>query len=160
MITKPGSLFLNIVLVVGIVFLGSGVLFFTRDKKALFGGLNGWFAARPSFAEKISVLKTQTNSGGDVTVEVTPEGVSSAGVGFTVKFTTHAVDLDFDLLREAVLKTDSEILQALSWDGGRGGHHLVGALKFPPLKNETKSLRLIITNVATVKERVFEWSLK
>ena len=151
-------------LVVGIVFLFSGVIFFARGKRSLIGGFDGWLAAKsPSSSSSSSVknsgLETQTGSEGDVTVEVTPKGISSAGVYFDVKFTTHSVDLDFNLVeRSSLVSASGEKLKPLSWDGGQGGHHLSGTLKFPPFSRELKSMKLVLTNISSVKERIFEWS--
>ena len=147
-------------LVVGIVFLLSGLIFFARGKRALIGGLDGWLATKSSSSSgKNSVLKTQTGSEGDVTAEATPKGISSAGIDFDVKFTTHSVDLDFDLVeRSSLISASGEKLKPIYWYGGRGGHHLSGTLKFPPFSREVKSMKLVLADISAVKERVFEWN--
>jgi hypothetical protein len=157
---KPLPLPLKVLLVVGIVFLLSGVLFFARGKRSLIGGLDGWLADNPSSSSRKNlVLETQTGSEGDVTVEVTPKGITSAGIDFDVKFTTHSVDLDFNLVeRSSLVSASGEKLKPISWDGGQGGHHLSGRLKFPPFSRELKSMRLVLTDNLLVKERAFEWT--
>lgn len=157
---KPLPLPLAVLLVVGIVFLFSGVIFFARGKKPLIGGLDSWIAAKSSSSSvKNSVLETQTGSEGDVTVEVTPKGISLYGIDFDVKFTTHSVDLDFNLVEKFFLVSASgEKLKPTSWNGGQGGHHLSGELKFPPFSREIKSMKLVLTDISVVKERVFEWT--
>jgi len=154
------SLPLKVLLVVGIVFLGSGLLFFVRGKRALIGGLDGWLAAKSPYSSgKTSILETQTGSVGDVTIEATPKSFSLSGIDFDVKFTTHSVDLDFDLVEgSSLISASGEKLKPISWDGGRGGHHLSGSLKFPPFSREVKSMKLTLTDISAGPERNFEWT--
>ncbi|MBI4498056.1 MAG: hypothetical protein HY689_09180 [Chloroflexi bacterium] len=111
---------------------------------------------------------TQTSEGGQVTVEVTWKG-PNAGPAFTVVMDTHAVDLDgYDLRQLAVLRTDQGAqAQPTDWDAPKGGHHRSGTLTFPAtapdgsalLGPNTRSIELIIRNVAGVAERTFRWTL-
>jgi hypothetical protein len=48
----------------------------------------------------------------------------------------------------------------LKWAGPvAGGHHRQGTIQFAQLKQNTKTLTLLVKNVAGVPERVFEWEL-
>jgi len=112
-------------------------------------------------AEK-TTLQTLTNDEGGVTVEVTPINLEPGKPAqFEINFTTHQGDLNFDLLKQAVL-TDGKNKQysPATWDGGNGGHHLTGTLIFSALPAETKNIKLIIKDVYGVPERIFEWSLQ
>ena len=146
-----------IFLIITIFFLIAGILFFARGKKALFGNFDERLAPPASRAEEPKSLGAQVSNEAEVTIEVTPSGFSTAGIDFNITFTTHSVDLDFDLLQSSRLYSGSEELQPLSWSGGRGGHHLSGVLKFPPLKSQSGSFKLTIEDASLVKERVFEW---
>jgi hypothetical protein len=112
--------------------------------------------------------QTRTNEGGQVTVSVTWQG-SAADPRFTVVLDTHAVDLDgYDLRQLAVLRTeDGREVQPLTWDAPRGGHHREGTLVFPSttpegtplLSSSTRTIELIIRDIAEVPERSFRWTL-
>ena len=164
---KPMPLPLKVLLVVGIVFLLSGLIFFARGKKALFGGLDSYLVSQPSSlgltpdkkGGVTGAMKSQINDEKDVIVEIEPVGFSTAGVDFRVVFTTHSVELDFDLVeRVSLVSASGEKLKPISWDGGQGGHHLSGTLKFPPFTREVKSIKLVLADISAVKERVFEWN--
>jgi hypothetical protein len=43
-----------------------------------------------------------------------------------------------------------------SWDGGIGGHHFGGILKFPKF-DDSAGFELVIQDIAGVKERVLKW---
>lgn len=111
---------------------------------------------------------TRTNEGGQVTIRVTWQG-KSAGPVFAVALDTHAVDLDgYDLRHLAVLRTDKgQELQPASWNAPTGGHHRSGMLTFPAtladgtavIGTNTRSIELIIRNVAGIPERTFQWTL-
>lgn len=136
------------------------ILYLTRYQKPLFGNLDGYFAGKASILQSSPGLQKQSREEASVTVEATPVMFSSAGVDFTVAFTTHSVDLDFNFLEKAELQGDKgRTLNPISWDGGKGGHHLSGSLKFPPFNETTSSMKLIIKDVAGVSQRVFEWKI-
>lgn len=111
---------------------------------------------------------TQTNEGGEVTVEVTWKR-ESARPAFDVTMDTHAVDLDgYDLRKQAVLRNDrGQEVQAKTWDAPKGGHHREGMLSFPEktaggedlIGSDTRKIELVIRDVAGVPERSFEWNL-
>ena len=110
---------------------------------------------------------TQTNEGGQVTIKATWQG-PSAGSVFDVVLDTHAVDLDgYDLTQLAVLRTDGgREVRPIGWDAPKGGHHRQGTLAFPTTAADgiplitpgTRTIELVIRDVAGVPERVFRWT--
>jgi hypothetical protein len=105
---------------------------------------------------------------GMVTVEVTPLNLSNPTdkLEFDIAMNTHSVDLSMDLAKLATLTTDTGVtVQATSWEGQAGGHHVSGKLIFPATKdgksvlNGASKLTLTIINV-DAPSRVFEWPLK
>lgn len=110
---------------------------------------------------------TRTVEGGGVTISATWAG-PGAGPVFAVALETHRVDLDgYDLGRLAVLRADEGAeIAASGWDAPTGGHHREGTLTFPTVDHDgrptvdqgTRTLRLIIRDVAGVPERSFAWS--
>ena len=109
---------------------------------------------------------TQTNDGGQVTVKATWNGLN-AGPVFEVALDTHAVDLDgLDLAQLAALRVDGgREVRPSGWDAPTGGHHRSGRLTFPTttadgkplISADTRSIELVIRDVAGVGERVFVW---
>lgn len=104
---------------------------------------------------------------GAVVVEVTPINLNSPGdtIDFDVAMNTHSVDLSMDLTGLATLTTGAgRTVQASTWTGGQGGHHVRGTLSFPasldgkPLLEDVTTLTLTIRDV-DAPERTFEWSL-
>lgn len=111
-------------------------------------------------AKKAVILPPKSNEEGEVVVDVTPVAVKKGEkVVFDVKLDTHNIELDYDLVAKSQL-TDNKgnIYQALSWNGGKGGHHLSGKLTFPSLAKEATSLTLAIKNIDNI-DRVFRWEL-
>ncbi len=92
---------------------------------------------------------------------------SSAGMVFSVAMNTHAVDLDsYDLKQLATLRIDGgREVQPTSWEAPKGGHHRSGTLTFPATDTDgrpliasgTRTIELVIRDVAGVPERVFAW---
>lgn len=83
-------------------------------------------------------------------------------VRISLALNTHMGSLDIDFTKAATLVDDrGTIYPATAWDGPPpGGHHLRGALLFPPLGTETKAFRLVLKNIYGAPERVFEWELR
>jgi hypothetical protein len=106
---------------------------------------------------------TQTVSGGGVTVKVTfaSQG-SNDDPRFRVVLDTHSVGLDgYDLKTLAVLRDDQGRTYAPSGlENKGGGHHRDVTLIFPKVSTQTKSLELIIKEIAGVKERKFRWAVQ
>jgi hypothetical protein len=82
---------------------------------------------------------------------------------------THAIDLDgYDLRQLAVLRTEKgQEVQPIGWDAPKGGHHRQGTLTFPTkttagepvISSSTRSVEIVIRDVAGVPERTFQWKL-
>lgn len=102
---------------------------------------------------------TQTNEGGQVTIKATLQDANSAS-SFKITMDTHAVDLDgYNLAKLAVLRTNQgQIVQPTGWDAPKGGHHREGTLTFPAIAPDTRTVDLIIRNVADVPERTLTWT--
>lgn len=110
---------------------------------------------------------TVKSEGGQVTVAVTWDG-AGAGPVFRVALDSHSVDLDgYDLRQLAVLRTDlGRETRPTGWDAPKGGHHREGTLTFPPttadgspvIGSSTRSIELIIRDVAGVPVRSFRWT--
>jgi copper chaperone CopZ len=108
----------------------------------------------------------QTNEGGQVTIAVTWQS-SGTQPSFNVAMNTHAVNLDgYDLTQLAVLRIDgSQEIRPISWEAPKSGHHRSGTLIFPAtdaagkplIAASTRTIELVIRNVAGVPERVFTW---
>jgi len=109
-------------------------------------------------------LKPQTNSEGQVEVEVTPVDVSpnSEAWKFGVTLNTHSVELDYDLKKITVLVDDKgTAFRPEIWEGaGPGGHHREGILKFPTFPTMTDTITLNIQDVGDIAERSFTWSIE
>lgn len=107
---------------------------------------------------------TQTKEEASVTVTVTPLNLadpSAATLDFEVSLDTHSVDLAYNLMSIAILRSDAgEEVQPTKWNGpGGGGHHMSGTLSFPQMQDRGQSLTLILRGVANVPERAFEWNM-
>jgi len=110
---------------------------------------------------------TRTDQQGAVVIEVTPLDLEAPGqtLDFQVSLNTHSVDLSMDLTALATLKTDTgSSVQAASWNGPRGGHHVSGKLSLPAtldgkgLLQGASRLTLTIQNVGA-PSRVFTWDI-
>ncbi len=107
-------------------------------------------------------LSTITSRGGSVTVAAGSENFSPNSPEFSISMNTHSVDLGFDMKELSLLFDDrGKVYKPLRWEGsGPGGHHRTGKLTFTPLEGSPKKIKLIIRDVAGVKERAFEWELR
>ncbi len=97
---------------------------------------------------------------GEVVVKATPVSLKGGeAVVFDIVLDTHSVNLDYDLVGQSSLTDNKgDIYQALSWIGGRGGHHLSGKLTFPSSAKEVTSVTLTIKNIDNI-DRVFTWGV-
>jgi len=137
-------------------------------------GYSVWAARMPtqaagSVAENSQASdQTQANSDGQVTVKATWQG-RAAGPVFTVALDTHAVALDgYDLQQLATLRVDGgQTVQPVAWDAPKGGHHRSGTLTFPAtaadgsplIRASTRTVELVIRDIAGVPERVLRWTI-
>lgn len=146
---------LVLVAVVGVVSVGSSVVLSVND-----------VSAQPSASRAISKtfdLPARENSANGLTISVKPIQLTlGAPVRFSVTLNTHAGSLAVDFAKAATLVDDrGNIYQATAWDGPPpGGHHVSGALVFPPLGQDVSSARLILRDIYDVPERTFEWRLE
>lgn len=83
-------------------------------------------------------------------------------IRIAIAMNTHKGSLETDLVKAAAVFDDQgNAHPATAWDGPPpGGHHLSGTLTFPALGPETKSFRLILTDLYGVPERLFEWQMR
>lgn len=108
---------------------------------------------------KTLAYQTQINEKGEVGVAVTPLLFSKDSSKFTVVLTTHSVELDYDLKEISILTDDQKNdYKALSWSGGKGGHHLEGTLVFPNISKDAKAVKLTFKKIDSV-DRVFSWKI-
>ncbi|MBC8247517.1 MAG: hypothetical protein H8E81_08020 [Deltaproteobacteria bacterium] len=81
---------------------------------------------------------------------------------FEIRMNAHSGDLSQDLVSVSTLKDDNgREYRPMDWQGAPpGGHHRTGVLEFPALNGNTKSVTLVIKDVASVPERIYKWNLK
>lgn len=105
--------------------------------------------------------ETKESEASNVTVIVTPKDLSfGKPARFDVMFDTHSVNLDFDVAAIATLTDDQgNTFGTPIWSGDPpGGHHRKGTISFPQTLSPRATLfRLIVSDVAGVPQRVFEW---
>ncbi len=106
--------------------------------------------------------QTQTSDAGNVVVTVTPQ-VLAAGAppAFDIAMNTHSVDLAGDMLALVELRDERGNVQMPSaWDGPAGaGHHRSGTIRFDALPPGTRSVTLVVKNIAGIRERTFTWDV-
>ena len=109
-------------------------------------------------------LSLQTNSQGNVTMQVKPINISKASKiwAFEVDLETHTVELSQDLVKNAVILDDQgKGYYPVAWEGDPpGGHHRKGVLKFEAIFPIPKLVLLKINQIGDTQERVFKWELK
>ncbi|VVB54551.1 Uncharacterised protein [uncultured archaeon] len=109
-----------------------------------------------STVDKISTTdssETRENSEAGVTITAVYLGSNA----FNIKLDTHSVPLDYEMAKISYIRDNKgNTIKPESWDGGIGGHHFGGTLKFPEF-DDSAGFELVIQNVAGVKERVLKW---
>jgi hypothetical protein len=98
-----------------------------------------------------------------VRVDVVPVQLESGkSAKFEIRMNTHSGDLSQDLVSVSTLKDEKDReYRPVDWQGAPpGGHHRTGVLEFSALNGDTKSVTLVIRDVASVPERIFKWNLK
>jgi hypothetical protein len=114
------------------------------------------------FLSQAGAFQAQTNDEKAVWVEVKPvQLVPGKPAIFEIRLNTHSVNLSYDLVQVSSLQdSQGKVYKATAWKGSSpGGHHRSGVLEFPELKGNPQKVKLIISGVADVPARVFEWSL-
>lgn len=88
---------------------------------------------------------------------VTVNAVYLGDNAFEIKLDTHSGSLDYDMAALSYIRDrKGNIIKPESWDGGIGGHHFSGTLKFPKF-DDGAGFELVIQDVAGVKERILKW---
>ena len=88
---------------------------------------------------------------------VTITAVYLGNNGFDIKLDTHSGSLDYEMAKISYIRdSKGNIIKPESWDGGIGGHHFEGTMKFPKF-DDSAGFELVIQDVAGVKERVLKW---
>ena len=103
--------------------------------------------------------ETQVDETGPVTVTITPLELSADNWDFEVTLQTHSVDLDMDILKSIVLRTNesTEIIPE-AWDGDPpGGHHRMGIVQFTSASPVPSKFMLLVKDVGGVPLREFAW---
>ncbi len=97
--------------------------------------------------------EARVNSEAGVTITAVYLGDNS----FDVKLDTHSGSLDYDMAKISYVQdSKGNIIKPESWDGGIGGHHFGGTLKFPKF-DDSAGFELVIQDIAGVKERILKW---
>jgi hypothetical protein len=110
-------------------------------------------AGVPTSTEKTSIAETRVKSEAGVTITA----VNLGNNAFDIKLDTHSGSLDYEMARISYIRdSKGNIIKPESWDGGIGGHHIEGTLKFPKF-DDSAGFELVIQDVAGVKERVLKW---
>jgi len=108
--------------------------------------------------------ETKENTGGNVTVAVTPINLSiGTSPSFNITFETHSVNLDYDVATTATLSDDTgQTYGASTWSGSPpGGHHRNGTLSFSlPVSDTARTVTLTLSDIAEVPVRTFSWEEK
>jgi hypothetical protein len=88
---------------------------------------------------------------------VTITAVNLGNNSFDIILDTHSGSLDYAMAGISYIRdSKGNIIKPESWDGGFGGHHFEGTLKFPKF-DDSPGFELVIQDVAGVKERVLKW---
>ena len=107
----------------------------------------------PASPDKTDSSDTRENSEAGVTITAVYLGNNE----FDIKLDTHSGSLDYELAKISYIHdSKGNIIKPESWDGGIGGHHFEGILKFPKF-DDSAGFELVIQDVAGVKERGLKW---
>jgi hypothetical protein len=93
-----------------------------------------------------------------VTFTIKPVEYDGKKLAFAIKIDTHSGSLSFDMVEVAKLEVSGRVYEPILWEGSPpGGHHRFGMLVFPIPTGENDEMKIIISNVNDIPERVFEW---
>lgn len=108
-----------------------------------------------------NIFETKENSGGNVTVSVTPMTLKPGfPASLDIAFETHSVDLAFDVEKIAVMTDAAGKTYIPHWQGSPpGGHHRKGTLVFTPDIPKSTTVTLVFRNIAGIPSRTFTWTL-
>ncbi|MGI0011716.1 MAG: hypothetical protein ACREAE_09990 [Nitrosopumilaceae archaeon] len=113
----------------------------------------------------------KTNSGGDTSLTITYSGISNEGLAFAVSMETSNMDspslAEYDLAMLSYLSVgnDETKIKPTRWavqETGHMGHHLKGMLVFSvdeKIVSQTKQFKIVISDIAGVKQRIFSWKM-
>lgn len=109
----------------------------------------------------------QNDSQGNITIMITPLNLNNPGdtLDFEVTMDSDSVDLNMDLAPISTLSNDFNwTVQAIQWNGPRGGHHITGKLSFPSKYDGDSMLVAMAKVTISIKdldapERLFTWPL-
>lgn len=88
---------------------------------------------------------------------VTITAVNLGNNTFDIKLDTHSGSLDYEMAKISYIRDrKGNMIIPESWNGGIGGHHFEGTLKFPKF-DDIAGFELVFQDVAGVKERVIKW---
>ena len=153
----------RIILVIALLLVVATTAIAVKQK---FVSVNTQESLKEGSTEKLGELNLspQTNSRGNVTVQVKPINISKASKiwAFEVDLETHTVELSQDLVKNSVMVDDrGKSYYPVVWEGDPpGGHHRKGILKFEAISPIPKVVQLKISQVGNVEERIFKWELK
>ncbi|MFA4935255.1 MAG: hypothetical protein WC568_05405 [Candidatus Methanoperedens sp.] len=120
---------------------------------AISGCLSGSEQTPEQTAPPADLSEQKENSEAGVTIIAVYLGNNA----FDIKLDTHSGSLDYEMAKISYIRDSrGNIIKPDTWDGGIGGHHFEGTLKFPKF-DDSAGFELVIQDVAGVKERVLKW---
>ncbi len=144
----------KIYLITIVIFAGIALLIFAR-----WGSPSNENPAQipQSSVVSASMLETQINDEGSVTVKITPK--LSSEIAFEVTLDTHSEELSADLTQAVTLKDENgKEYKPIRWEGDPPeGHHRDGLLAFGPINPAPKTFRLVVRQIGGIVEREFLW---
>ena len=108
----------------------------------------------------VSILETQINSEGAVTIKITPK--LSFENAFEVALDTHSEELDADLIQAVIFRDENgKEYSPMRWEGDSpGGHHRGGTLIFDSAVPISGTIQLIVLKIGGIAERKFLWTTR
>jgi len=113
--------------------------------------------------DRTTAAQTQTAQIGGVNVSVTPLNLTERGAAtadFQVALNTHMGALPGMLSSASLIWEGGREVHAMTWSGGRGGHHLLGKLSFPAAGGEKNgAFTLVLKRLDGKNDARFEWKV-